>query len=298
MNLKHLSSEELHKSTLTAVSKERMSTVEVLWHLRENEKTMLYAKMGYRDLQEYCVRELKYSEGSAWRRISAMKLLKEVPEIKEKIESGDLNLTQLSMAKAHFREVKASVEEKKEVLSALENQSTRHTERLLAECKPESLIPKPEVKEKAIKGKKLEVTFVLDEEFQKELEELEILLGKPMTKLELFKLLTQEKLERLKTVPKRKAQPLPKSQTRSVSQITLREVKSRDEYRCQFRDPLTGKQCTAQFHLQTEHIIPFAKGGSNELENLELLCPSHNRLRAVEQFGANKMKNYMPLLRD
>ena len=115
MNLKHLSNEELHRNTLAAAGRERQSTMEVLWHLREIESRLFYAQRGYRDLKEYCVKELKYSEGSAWRRISAMKVLKEVPEIKDKIESGKLNLTQLNLARTHFREVKASKVEKKEI---------------------------------------------------------------------------------------------------------------------------------------------------------------------------------------
>ncbi|OYZ13527.1 MAG: hypothetical protein B7Y39_17390 [Bdellovibrio sp. 28-41-41] len=79
MKLKHISSEDLHAKTKSIAEKERLTTIEVLWHLRENERRMLYAQMGYRDLKEYCVKELKYSEGSAWRRISAMRLLQELP---------------------------------------------------------------------------------------------------------------------------------------------------------------------------------------------------------------------------
>jgi hypothetical protein len=326
MNLKHLTDDELHSSNVAATGKERMSTIEVLWHLRENNRRMLYTKMGYKDLKEYCVKELKYSEGSAWKRISAMKALVEVPEIKEKIESGSLNLTQLSMARTHFREVKANAKEKKEILLNLENQSTRMTERILAESKPDDFVPKETVKEKAVKGNKLEVTLILDEELQKELEEIQVLMGKPLSKLELLKIMAKEKLANLrkKNAPKiktesfrkqsatesalsnlstsqeRKAQSAgsrPASKSRYISQFTLRKIKQRDQRRCQYRDPKTHKQCEAKFFLQNEHIIPFAKGGANELKNLQLLCPAHNRLRAIEQYGINKMKNYLPLLK-
>jgi ribosomal protein S8 len=291
---------------------------------------MLYAKMGYKDLKEYCVKELKYSEGSAWKRISAMKALVEVPEIEEKIESGSLNLTQLSMARTHFRDVKANAKEKKEILLNLENQSTRMTERILAECKPEGFTPKAQVKEKAIRGNKLEVTLILDEELQKELDEIQMLLGKPLSKFELLKLMTKEKLASLrkKNAPKnrqpkikkstvlatpieipqhtlkatgeRKAQSAgskPASKSRYISRFTLREMKQRDQSRCQYKDTKTQRQCEAKFFLQSEHIIPFAKGGANEISNLQQLCPAHNRLKAVEQYGINKMKIYLPLLR-
>jgi hypothetical protein len=353
MNLKHLTDDELHSSNVAAASRERMTTIEVLWHLRENNRRMLYAKMGYRDLKEYCVKELKYSEGSAWKRISAMNALVEVPEIKEKIESGSLNLTQLSMARTHFREVKATAEEKKEILLNLENKSTRMTERILAESKPEDFVPKEVVKEKAVKGNKLEVTLIIDEELQNELDEIQVLIGKPLSKLELLKIMAKEKLASLrkKNTPKtrqteslrkqdalkakrlvseelelrkfktstpqsplvnkshedslaafqeRKAQSAGSrtaSKSRYISRFTLRKIKQRDQHRCQYRDPKTQRQCEAKFFLQNEHIIPFAKGGTSEITNLQQLCPAHNRLRAVEQYGINKMKNYLPLLK-
>jgi hypothetical protein len=213
------------------------------------------------------------------------------------------------------------------------------TERILAESKPEEFVPKETVKEKALKGNNLEVTLILDEELQKELDEIQVLMGKPFSKLELLKLMAKEKLASLrkKNAPKtkrpetfrkestpeikestaqasstttdpenslaasleRKAQSAgsrPASKSRYISQFTLREIKQRDKRRCQYRDPKTHRQCEAQFFLQSEHIIPFAKGGTSQLQNLQQLCPAHNRLRAVEQYGINKMKNYLPQL--
>lgn len=303
MNLKNISNNELHKQTLNAAEKERLSTIEVLWHLRENEKRMLYAQMGYRDLKEYCVKELKFSEGSAWRRIVGMRALKEHPEVESKIQSGTLSLTQITLASTHFKEVKASISEKKELLLSIENHSTRDTERLLAEAKPEGFIPRKDVIEKPLRGQKLEVTLILDEKLQNELKEIQILLGKKYSKLELLKLLAKEKLETLKKdlnkKPKyRNAQPAltERKSSRYISKFTAREIKIRDRNQCQYVDPMTQRQCTAQFHLQTEHIHPFAKKGSSRIENLQLLCATHNQLRAVQQFGVKKMKQFLPVL--
>ncbi len=327
---------------------------------------MLYAQLGYKDLKEYCIKELKYSEGSAWRKISAMKLLVEIPEMESKIESGDLNLTQISMARAHFREMKTSQEEKKEILVSLENQSTRSTERILAELKPEELNSRPLVSEKPVKGSRVEINMLLDEELLNQLEEIQILTSKSLTKLELFKLLTKDKLEQLrkqqlkalqkprrKTTskqeslyrgpaiqssmsqesmslfstsqdstnqgsksrqttykssrkPERIAQPAQNETatkrenqakpTRRIAKVTLRQVQIRDQHRCQYRDLVTSRQCEAKMNLQMEHINPFAKGGGNEIDNIQLLCPNHNRLRAVEQYGINKMKEFFSTL--
>jgi len=350
MNLKTISNDDLHFKTKTLAERERLTTLEVLWHLRENDRRMLYAQMGYRDLREYCVKELKLSEGSAWRRISAMKLLVEVPEIENKIEAGVLNLSQLALARTHFREVKATPTEKRDLLSCLENQNARSTERILAERKPEDFVPKAVESEKPVRGNKVELTLILDEELQAQLEEIQILLGRRHSKLELFKLLAQEKLEKLKSpkylkrtqqlkasdqssMAKRKAQSTrnesPQAQTQAQTQIqtqtqiqaqtqaqtqghskegramalsryipknVLVEVKKRDQQRCQYVDPVSKRRCGQQMRLQIEHRVPFAKGGTCHLENLELLCPNHNRLRAVQQFGFHKMKKFLPSL--
>ena len=37
-----------------------------------------------------------------------------------------------------------------------------------------------------------------------------------------------------------------------------------------------GVRCSRKFHLQKDHIIPWSLGGSDELENLQLLCRPHN----------------------
>ena len=316
MNLKHLTNPQLHLQTVSRSEHERATTIEILWHLRENERRMLYAEMGYRDLKEYCVKELKYSEGSAWRRISAMRLLKEVPEVETNIQSGDLNLTQISLAHSHFREVKSSPSEKREVLLSLENQSLKSTERILAERKPEDVELKPSESERPLRGQRLEVTLILDEELQKDLQEIEVLLGKPYSKLELLRMMTKRTLQTLrkkaepksqsKVQPKkecqvqlqkeRKAQPLRSevaAKSRYVAAGVRREITIRDQDRCQYRDPQTGRQCEARFHLQIEHKIPFAKGGSHDPENLQLLCSNHNRLRAIQQFGYRKMSKHL-----
>ena len=320
-----LTNSQLHQQTLSAAETERTSTLEVLRHLRENEKRMLYAGMGYKDLKEYCVKELKISEGSAWRRISAMRLLREIPQIETQLKSGTLNLSQIAMARTHFKETKSSLEKKKEILSSLENQSIRMTERILAEEKPEDIIVRPAALERALRGQCLEVTLVLDEALQNELNEIQILLGKEYSKLDLFKLLAKEKLvvlkkdlfRRTKTnlknniskdsktrnsmkkrddllIHARDAQPAPNS--RYINKGVKREVKIRDQHQCRFVDPATKRRCSSKFHLQFDHINPFSLGGENTVENLRTLCSAHNRLQAVRVFGTGKMKEFVPSL--
>jgi 5-methylcytosine-specific restriction endonuclease McrA len=44
--------------------------------------------------------------------------------------------------------------------------------------------------------------------------------------------------------------------------------------------------------LEIDHVIPYAKGGSNSPENLRLLCPAHNRLAAEKEYGKNHMEQF------
>ena len=80
-HLKSLSDSDLLSQTQSLVRRERELTTELLWHLREVEHRRLYAEQGYSSLFDYVTRGLGYAEGSADRRISAMRLLKDLPEI-------------------------------------------------------------------------------------------------------------------------------------------------------------------------------------------------------------------------
>jgi hypothetical protein len=58
---------------------------------------------------------------------------------------------------------------------------------------------------------------------------------------------------------------------------------------CEFIDEKTARRCDCRFGLQREHVIPLALGGTNDLSNMQLLCATHNQLRARAVFGDKKM---------
>jgi hypothetical protein len=59
--------------------------------------------------------------------------------------------------------------------------------------------------------------------------------------------------------------------------------------RCTFRAP-SGCRCTARAFIQVHHEWPWARGGGETVENLRLLCASHNRLLAERDFGAKAVQ--------
>jgi 5-methylcytosine-specific restriction endonuclease McrA len=56
---------------------------------------------------------------------------------------------------------------------------------------------------------------------------------------------------------------------------------------CEYSDPVTGKKCDSNYQLQKDHIIPKAKGGSDDLTNFRTLCRTHN-LSEARRWGLSR----------
>ena len=63
---------------------------------------------------DYLIKELKYSEGAARRRLQSARLLKDIPEIAQKILDGSLSLTNLQKAAGFFKSEHINQNKKKE----------------------------------------------------------------------------------------------------------------------------------------------------------------------------------------
>jgi hypothetical protein len=180
--LKLLNDDELLKSTQVLVQRERECTTEILRHLQELERRKLYSDLQCGSLFEYAVKVLGYSEAAAGRRIAAMRLLAEIPEVADKLESGALNLAKLCQAQTYFRSVRQAepqqalnTEQKKAVLEKLEEKSTREAEKILLEMGGPKILPREQMR--AVSAEHTEVRFLIHEELREKLAEVRSLLG-------------------------------------------------------------------------------------------------------------------------
>ena len=82
-----------------------------------------------------------------------------------------------------------------------------------------------------------------------------------------------------------------KPQSRYIPKAVAYKVRARDQHQCTFISP-SGRRCSEKCGLEIDHIKAFALGGSNEADNLRLLCPAHNQLHAETTFGRKKIENY------
>jgi hypothetical protein len=76
-------------------------------------------------------------------------------------------------------------------------------------------------------------------------------------------------------------------QTRHIPQEIRREVWKRDGGQCCYQ-AADGRRCEERGGLELEHIFPWSLGGGHDVQNLELLCRTHNQWRAFKSFGERR----------
>ena len=88
-----LSDDELLRHTSALVRHERHLQGAVIDHLAEIEARSLYLRRGCSSLFDYAVRELGYSDAAAGRRIGAVRLCADQPDVRERLRDGSLTLS-------------------------------------------------------------------------------------------------------------------------------------------------------------------------------------------------------------
>lgn len=297
--MKKISDEMLLIKSKKLVLLERKITVRILEVLREIELRSMHLKMGYGSLLEFCVKELQYSESAAMRRIQAMRFSKDVPDVKDLIKKGEINLSNISKAQSFSRIKKLNKIEKRELVSKIKNKSTRETEKLL--CVPADL---PKEKMRVLTNELTEIKFVANEELVKKLERLKGLLAHRCGNLgEIIEYVVDLGLEKViketlgdsespNAAPAPVAQIVKGKHSRYISVVTKKQIWRRALGICEYVDLKTKRRCCSNYALQIHHQIPFGKGGDNSNRNLMLLCRNHNLMYAKLDYG-NGMTKYL-----
>jgi hypothetical protein len=181
IELKKLNDQQLHNKMVWTSQRERELSAQMISMVAEAAKRRFYLDLGFGTLHEYMTIGLKYSAGSAQRRISAARIMEEAPEVKAQILNGSLTLSKLAQVERFFRNEEMndnslSLDEKKTVLQQLENKSSREADRTLLQMSsaPEQLQPE---KIKPMSAGFTQVTLNANSEFMDLLEESRGLLG-------------------------------------------------------------------------------------------------------------------------
>lgn len=184
-NLKFKSNELLVNELKAMVVDERRLLLQILHYLREVEARKLYVSRGFKNLFLFATGDLGYSAGAAGRRIRAMRLIKDIPQVEEKLESGKLSLSVAALMQGFiWREEKKREEEnaapiskteKLELIEQMEGASSRECEQKLIAISPELALPKE--KARPLTPDKTLIQFVADAKLMKKIERLKNLMA-------------------------------------------------------------------------------------------------------------------------
>ena len=318
MCVKSFADVKLLKLIPAKVKTEREATAAVLELLAEIDSRKLYLKEGYNSMYSYLTIGLSYSEGAAQRRIECARALRSNDKVKDKLRSGDVSLTTLSMVSREMLK-----KDKPELLEEISGKSKKEVEQILFKDKPAGSKTKESITTIKVKteeetpaplfstplfdstnqgfenrhrqdGKveaRLKLSFSVPEEARSLIEEAKQVLSGRLPRGASLEELFVAGLESILNEHKKKTKALgtrksrePKKRTRHIPNDIRKAVLERDKYQCTYVGE-NGKACCSNWNIEVDHIVNFAEGGEHTVENLRVLCRPHNQLLAEQKFG-------------
>jgi len=119
-----------------AAAKERHATEQLIALLMEVDARKLYAKQSCSSLFTYCVKVLHFSEHAAYLRIEAARTARRFPVILDRLASGSVHLTAVSVLGPHL-----TAANHRALLDAATYKSKREVEQLVARVRPQPDVP-------------------------------------------------------------------------------------------------------------------------------------------------------------
>ncbi|RYZ83086.1 MAG: HNH endonuclease [Proteobacteria bacterium] len=297
------------------VSTERKITYQILRFILEIDSRRLYLEEGFDSVYSFLRGKYKYSERSALRRINAAKLLRQNPHIAAKIQDGRINLSQLDRVQQCLKQESKAGNEvplatTNEILEQVENKNMFETERVLAVTLNHKPANFEKVKPQADDSVRFELTFTREqfENFRKAQSYASHVVHEN-SNAQLIDYLATRFIQSVEGRTPSKPRPRVTQSTgaapgspeyrhaehksaeprrKYLRRQMRRALLERSNHSCSHIHPVTGEKCTSTYQLQVDHIIPLAKGGTNDFENLRILCGRHNRSEAARWGISNK----------
>jgi hypothetical protein len=254
----------MHSQLIKLVRLEKRITARILERLQLVSDQKLFLTYGYSSLFDYMVRGLGYSETTASFRLSCLRLIREIPEVAEKIEQGKLSYT--AVARAHKVLRGRSSVEKRKVLKQIEGMTSRDTLFELSKYEEEKVI----TVKKRIVNEKVRITIEFNREEYEKWEKLKALhSNKIHSDEDLLRYLLHKELKLPSDYSKHRSKSV-----RYIPMQLKNLVLKKANFKCQ------QIHCNQTHYLQIDHIKPISKGGKTEIMNLQVLCREHNQMKS------------------
>ncbi len=217
--ISNLTDQSLVQRLIELVKVERRTTAEILEHIKEIDRRKLYLKLGYSSLFAYLTDGIGYTPASAQRRIDAARILRAVPEAKHDLESGQLNVSRMSLMAQSLRqkkkespEVSLSNQEKRQLLQRIKGRDVNETQKVLARVL--DVKPIQYEKKRVQQDESVRIEFTLTKEQIEQINRAKELLSHKIPRAgwaELFAALTEEFVKRKDPLLKKSTRPKSKT---------------------------------------------------------------------------------------
>lgn len=324
-SLSTLSDDEVLTGLEATIGNARKLLARLLAYLAEVEHRRLHLEAACSSMFEYCVRRLGMSDGEAFRRTTAARLVRRFPVLLDKISRGQIHLSAVVLLRDHLtdenhaelidracgktklevREMLAARFPKPDAPTAIhplpeKGAASRQAPlaAVVAKDAPQPTAPTEErrASTEPLSPGRYKVELTISAELKEKIARATDLMrhrnpnGDLAVVLEraVDLLIAQLEKERFGRTTKPRSEP-PASKAKSarpgyVSNAVRREVYERDGGQCTFVDE-RGRRCTSRAFLELDHRVAKALGGTDDAENIRLLCRFHNALHAQRTFG-------------
>lgn len=272
-----LSNEALLQILDKRVEFENANEAEVVDFIREVKFRKLYLELGAESMFDFLTRaHYHYAPSVAQRKLDAARVMEDFPEIKTWISDGEINLTQLGMFERALRQKPATLTRQKEILGLIRGQTVNNTQAVLVEQL--EFKPKTGTKVREQRDGSVRVELTYSKEQWELLMRAKDVLSHVVPSGELGEVTTEcARFTLKKKDPATSTMEVKPRQCTGISRSVRRRVFVRDRT-CRHVHP-DGRVCSSRYQLQVDHIVRPHDGGSNDIENLQLLCAVHNRFK-------------------
>jgi hypothetical protein len=290
MYISSQSNHEILSAVTTLVGSHREITAKLVVYLGEIEERRLHLEAGYPSMFEFCLKELRLSEGEAFRRLLAARLGRRFPIVHSLLASGAVHLSALELLRERFTE-----ENHFELLEAVSGMSKREVEAWLTAHFPKPDLPSriTRTRVEPLSETRFKVEFTASAELRDKLELCRDLMSHTNPTRDLgvvieraVDLLLGDLQRKRLARTKRRGRESSNSSAKPgrIKSAVRRKVYERDGLRCTYISP-NGRRCDARAFLELDHVEPRAIGGGDHPENLRVRCRAHNQLAAEQVFG-------------
>ncbi|MBW1907503.1 MAG: HNH endonuclease [Deltaproteobacteria bacterium] len=323
-SLHRLDKDRLLREFAALVEKDRRDTATLLAYIAEIDRRKLYLEHACPSMFAFCTTRFHMSEAVAARRIRAGRATCRFPCILGMVARGELHLSGIHQLAGHLtdenhqeilrrarhrsmREIERLIAEivpKPDVPSSIralpirksETQSSIDTDQDGGSTTQPNNPVRTSVKQKSrpvpLAPRRYRLQVTIGEETRNKLNELQGLLshqipdGDPAEIFDraLDALLTETKKRKAGLTDKPRRTQKKKGRGRGIPARARREVFERDEGRCAFTDA-EGRRCSSTWQVEFHHRVPYARGGTHDVENIELRCRAHNQHEAEVEYG-------------